>query len=145
MTKNVMGIFTCINHSNHITKYFYAKNYWPNFQSKRRAKQHNTSQSRPDAQAPSVKSHGGGAHEEAQKGCTTRRDNYGTGLYVSVGFHFGNFEHQRNFNSHSSFPPKPEGPKSRFQSYVSNVDGLNVFTEVDFDAERLSFVARFCD
>jgi hypothetical protein len=81
-----MGIFIYINHLNHITKYFYAKNYWPNLQSKRRAKKHNTSQLRPDAQAPSVKSHGGGAHKEAQKGCIAHRDNYGTWLYLSAIF-----------------------------------------------------------
>jgi hypothetical protein len=68
-----------------------------------------------------------------------------TGLYISVEFHFGDSDRWRDFNSHLFLPPKPEGPKSGFQSYTSNADGLNVFTEVDFDVETLSFVACFCD
>jgi hypothetical protein len=55
-----------------------------------------------------------------------------TGLYVSVKFHFRDFDRWRDFNSHLSLPLKPEGPKLGFRSYASNDQWVKRFHRSGF-------------
>jgi hypothetical protein len=69
----------------------------------------------------------------------------GTTLYVSTEFHFGDLD---DIGISIATSPFPQSSKARSQDSIhthQNADGLNLFTEVDFDAETLSLVAHFCD